>query len=340
VTPSPSDGEARLLIVSNRLPVTVTCTGGQMEVQRSAGGLATGLRGPHERSGGLWIGWPGDTHALDEEQRAALARRLDELRAVPVDLTPDEVAGFYEGFSNGVLWPLFHYLPDQVPLHVENWDAYERVNERFADVVAAHHQPGDLVWVHDYQLMLVPQLVRERLPDARVAFFLHIPFPASEIFRTLPFRERLLEGLLGADLVGFHTAAYMRHFASSLLRILGVASDVDRVRWATREIRLGVFPMGIDPDAIASLAETPQNRRTGPFDPGRRRMRRAGRHRSPRLHQGNSAASPRLREAAPEPPILARARAAHPGCRPLADQRRSVCRVPPAGRGARRPSQR
>ena len=331
---------ARLLIVSNRLPVTVRVAGGSVTVEPSTGGLATGLKGPHERMGGLWIGWPGGIDAVPPADRDGVERRLAEMKLVPVPLTADEVARYYEGYSNGVLWPVFHYFSSRVPLQVRDFDAYEAVNARFADAIAARYEPGDLVWVHDYQLMLVPQLVRERLPDARVAFFLHIPFPASEIFRTLPFRERLLEGLLGADLVGFHTAAYMRHFASSLLRILGVASDVDRVRWATREIRLGVFPMGIDPDAIASLAETPQNRRTGPFDPGRRRMRRAGRHRSPRLHQGNSAASPRLREAAPEPPILARARAAHPGCRPLADQRRSVCRVPPAGRGARRPSQR
>ncbi len=245
----------RLLIVSNRLPISVTVVQGRMQIRRSAGGLATGLRGPHERSGGLWIGWPGDTHALSDEQQATLQRQLTDMRAVPVELTAEEVEEFYGGFSNGALWPLFHYLLDQVPLHVRNWDAYERVNERFADAVASHHQPGDLVWVHDYQLMLVPQLVRQRVPEARVGFFLHIPFPTSEVFRTFPFRARLLEGLLGADLIGFHTAAYMRHFASSLLRTLGVAADVDRVRWTNREVRLGVFPMGIDAERFVSLAD-------------------------------------------------------------------------------------
>ena len=245
---------SRLLIVSNRLPVTVTREEGALRVQPSAGGLATGLSGPHERSGGLWIGWPGDTEG-DAEDREALERHLVGLRAVPVWLDADEVNRFYEGFSNGVLWPLFHYLPEQMPLHVQEWDAYERVNERFADAVAACHQPGDLVWVHDYQLMLVPQLLRARLPDARIGFFLHIPFPSSEMFRILPARDRILRGLLGADLVGFHTAAYMRHFASSLLRILGIAAQVDRVRCDGRDVRIGVFPMGIDAAKFAAMAE-------------------------------------------------------------------------------------
>src|SRR6266516_2968377 len=154
--------------------------------------------------------------------------------------------------------PLFHYLINQVPLHVRDWGAYERANRRFAEVVAAHHRPGDLVWVHDYHLMLVPQLVRELVPGARIGFFLHIPFPGSEVFRTLPNRERLLEGMLGADLVGFHTAAYMRHFASSLLRILGIAVDVDRAQLGERTVRLGVFPMGIDAGRFARLGADPE----------------------------------------------------------------------------------
>jgi trehalose 6-phosphate synthase/phosphatase len=248
---------SRLLIVSNRLPVTVTREDGELRVGRSTGGLATGLSGPHERSGGLWIGWPGDAE-VDVGNRAEVETALAEVRAVPVWLEPEEVRRFYEGVSNGVLWPLFHYLLDQVPLHMQDWDAYESVNERFADAVVAHHQPGDRVWVHDYQLMLVPQLLRTRLPDAQIGFFLHIPFPTSEVFRILPPRERLLEGLLGADLIGFHTAAYMRHFASSLLRIYGIAADVDRVRIGSREVRIGVFPMGIDPTKFAALAEDPE----------------------------------------------------------------------------------
>src|SRR5438093_1047308 len=248
----------RIIIVSNRLPLSLTREGGEVRLEQSAGGLATGLTGPHERLGGLWVGWPGSTEALSEDERARIARQLTDHRAVPVWLDPDDVKRFYDGFSNGVLWPLFHYLIDQVPLHVRDWGAYERVNRRFAEVVAANHRPGDLVWVHDYHLMLVPQLVRELVPGARIGFFLHIPFPASDVFRTLPNRERLLEGMLGADLVGFHTAAYMRHFASSLLRILGIAVDVDRAQLGERTVRLGVFPMGIDAGRFARLGADPE----------------------------------------------------------------------------------
>src|SRR2546430_2087091 len=248
----------RLVIVSTRLPLSRTREGGEVRLEQSAGGLATGLAGPHERLGGLWVGWPGSTEALSKDERARITRQLSDHRAVPVWLDPDDVKRFYEGFSNGVLWPLFHYLINQVPLHVRDWGAYERANRRFAEVVAAHHRPGDLVWVHDYHLMLVPQLVRELVPGARIGFFLHIPFPGSEVFRTLPNRERLLEGMLGADLVGFHTAAYMRHFASSLLRILGIAVDVDRAQLEERTVRLGVFPMGIDAARFARVAADPE----------------------------------------------------------------------------------
>src|SRR5215210_7200094 len=247
----------RVLIVANRLPVTVrrTETGG--EVQKSTGGLATGLLRPHEQSGGLWIGWSGATEdELTEQQRAGLEQQLAELRLVSVQLTGEQVARYYEGYSNGVLWPLFHYLLDQIPLHVRDWDAYVEVNERFAEIVAQRYQPGDLIWVHDYQLLLLPDLLRKRLPDARIGFFLHIPFPSEELFRTLPERDRVLRGLLGADRVGFHTPAYLRHFAASLTQ-LGLTVDIDKVQLTDREVRLGVFPMGIDAAAFMKLAQDP-----------------------------------------------------------------------------------
>jgi len=244
----------RLLIVSNRLPVrVVTKADGSPQIEPSSGGLATGLSAPHERTNGLWIGWPGELTGADDEQRAEIDRALHERRLVPVPLTAEEVKRYYEEFSNGVLWPLFHYLLYALPHEASGFDVYRHVNERFADVVAAHWRPGDRIWVHDYQLLLVPELVRRRCPGARVGFFLHIPFPSSEIFRMLPHREALLRGMLGADVLGFHTASYLRHFASSALRVLGAPSEVDRVRWAGREVRLGAFPMGID---AASFAET------------------------------------------------------------------------------------
>jgi trehalose 6-phosphate synthase/phosphatase len=195
----------RVLIVANRLPITVRASEAGVEVQKSSGGLATGLLRPHEQSGGLWIGWSGSSDVLTQSQQAELDQQLAGMRLVAVPLNADQITRYYEGFSNGVLWPLFHYLLDQVPLHVRDWEAYVEANERFADVVAQQYQPGDLIWVHDYQLMLLPGLLRHRIPDARIGFFLHIPFPSEELFRTLPERDRLLRGLLGADLVGFHT---------------------------------------------------------------------------------------------------------------------------------------
>jgi len=248
----------RVLIVANRLPVTVSPTETGVEVQKSTGGLATGLLRPHEQSGGLWIGWSGTTEdELTEQQRAALEQQLAELRLISVPLTGEQVARYYEGYSNGVLWPLFHYLLDQIPLYVRDWDAYVEVNERFAEIVAQRYEPGDLIWVHDYQLLLLPELLRRRLPDACIGFFLHIPFPTEELFRTLPERDRVLRGLLGADLVGFHTPAYLRHFASSLTQILGLTVEIDRVQLSDREVRLGVFPMGIDAESFQAMAEAP-----------------------------------------------------------------------------------
>jgi len=248
----------RVIIVANRLPVTVSPSESGVEVHKSTGGLATGLLRPHEQSGGLWIGWSGmPEQEISEQQRSALEQQLSAMRLVRVPLTSEQVARYYEGYSNGVLWPLFHYLLDQIPLHVRDWDSYVEVNERFADVVARHYQPGDLIWVHDYQLLLLPELLRRRLPDSRIGFFLHIPFPTEELFRTLPERDRVLRGLLGADLVGFHTPSYLRHFASSLTHILGLTVDIDRVHLSDREVRLGVFPMGIDAESFRVMAEGP-----------------------------------------------------------------------------------
>jgi trehalose 6-phosphate synthase/phosphatase len=244
----------RTLIASNRLPLTIA-TGGRIEP--STGGLATGLRGPHEAGGGLWFGWPGSLRAVPAKERRALLQQLRDQRFVPIELSRDEVDRYYSDFCNGVLWPTFHYLLDRVPLRTPDWEVYRRVNERFADAIAAQWHPGDVVWVHDFHLMLLPALLRQRLPGARIGFFLHIPFPSSEVFRVLPWRADLLRGLLGADLIGFHTLSYVRHFAASLLRILGLEVEVDRVNHGDREVRVAAMPMGIDVGAFQALAEDP-----------------------------------------------------------------------------------
>src|SRR5688572_32523071 len=248
---------SRLLIVSNRLPVTAAVDDGRIHLADAGGGLATGLGGWHCQTEALWFGWPGDVSKADAAARDGLQRQLRDQRVEPIFLSADEVDRYYDGFSNRVLWPLFHYQIDRVPVDPTGWEAYRRVNEKFADAVAQSYQDGDAIWVHDYQLMLVPWLLRKRLPDARIGFFLHIPFPSSEVFRILPWRREILRGLLGADLIGFHTFAYMRHFMTSLLHVGGLEADVDRVRIGTRDVTVGVFPMGVDAAAFKQLAASP-----------------------------------------------------------------------------------
>ena len=248
---------ARLILVSNRLPIAARIERGELIVAAGAGGLATGLSGLHARGKSLWIGWPGETWRLSGEQRAKLERHLDEGRYVPVELTAGEIERYYEAFSNGVLWPLLHYQLERLPMHPSGWETYREVNERFASAVVEQYRPGDRIWVHDYQLMLVPGMVRRQLPDAAIGFFLHVPFPTSELFRVLPWRRELLEGVLGSTLVGFHTASYAAHFISSASKILGCETSPGVVRIEGRRVRVADFPMGIDAAAYEGLADDP-----------------------------------------------------------------------------------
>lgn len=247
----------RVLLVSNRLPVTVAVEEGRATMVPSSGGLATALRAWHQMAGGCWVGWPGILGHLSADDRTTIDAALESDSLATVELTEREIGGFYETFSNSVIWPLFHYMLDRVPLDNHEWATYVSVNEKFAEAVVSRYQPGDVIWVHDYQLMLVPALVRARLPHAKIGFFLHIPFPSSEIFRTLPWRAEILEGLLGADLIGFHTYGYVRHFSMSVLHVLGIEPDVDCVRCDAREVKLKALPIGMDAAAFAALAATP-----------------------------------------------------------------------------------
>lgn len=249
---------ARVILVSNRLPITVRFGAEGAWIERSPGGLATGLRRPHERSEGLWIGWPGVTDRTPPERLAEVDGQIRAQRLVPVSLSREEVARFYDGFSNRIIWPVLHYFTENLPVSNDDWPVYDAVNRRFAEAVVEVYQPGDLIWVHDYQLMRVPFYLRERLPRARIGFFLHVPFPSAELFRILPPRRELLEGLLGADLVGFHTSSYVRHFTSALLQVLGLPAGVDRIAYAGREVRFGVYPMGVNVEHLGKLAESPE----------------------------------------------------------------------------------
>jgi trehalose 6-phosphate synthase/phosphatase len=245
---------SRILIVANRLPVKVRMREDWPRLVPSDGGLATAVRSVHQKSDSLWIGWRDDALRLTTAQSHRLESLFTRQRILPVSLSPDEAREYYEGFSNAVLWPLFHYQLDRVPLDTRTWPTYRTVNERFAEAAAGAYQPGDLLWVHDYQLMLVPQLLRERLPDARIGFFLHIPFPSYEIFRTLPWRRELLQGVLGADLIGMHTFSYVRYFSHAVHHILGLEPNGDRVQVGIRDVRIAAFPLGIDTRHFEDLA--------------------------------------------------------------------------------------
>jgi trehalose 6-phosphate synthase/phosphatase len=260
----------RVIIVSNRLPVTVRAEQGEHKVVPSSGGLATALRGPHARTKGLWFGWPGDVSRMSADDRASIETQLAQMNTVPVHLTASEVAHYYDGFSNGVLWPLLHYLLDKVRLDADrDWAIYENVNRRFAERVAAHWRPGDMIWVHDYQLALVPAMLRELLPEASIGFFLHVPFPSPDVFRILPWDAEILRGILGADVVGFHTATYRRNFLQTAAQVLGVRPDAGVVQVNGRCVRASVHPIGIDAaeigraSAAAEVADEVQRLRRG-----------------------------------------------------------------------------
>ncbi len=232
----------RPILVANRLPVTIGVDPdtGQQTLTHSVGGLVTGLRPLHEGSGGLWVGYPGADP--DEEVK----RQLTEHNLVPVGIDPRDYEDYYEGYSNDAIWPLFHYFTEFASFVPEHFDAYRRVNQRFADVICDLAEPGDAVWVHDYHLMLLPRMLRDRGLDVRIGFFLHIPFPADETFRILPQRVEILRGLLGADLVGMHTYDYTYNYLRSVRRILGIESQAGTVRMRDHNVRVEAHPLGID----------------------------------------------------------------------------------------------
>lgn len=212
---------SKILIVSNRLPNQITINDDSITTQPSVGGLATGMQSVYKTSEGEWIGWPGFTdEELTSSQKNTVEKLLKNDNCIPVYLNQDDMDGYYDGFSNRTIWPLFHYFAQYTEYIDSFWEAYKRVNEKFAEVVLKNLDGVDKVWVHDYHLMLLPQIIKQKRPDISIGFFLHIPFPSYEIFRILPWREELIEGLLGADLIGFHTYDYQRHFTSCVRRLL------------------------------------------------------------------------------------------------------------------------
>jgi len=247
----------RLLIVSNRLPFTIQERKGDLHIEPSAGGLATGLSSWYKSCNSIWIGWAGIGRKKIKDETDIVARLLSE-NCYPVSLSEYNVEAYYHGFCNRTIWPLFHYFPLYAEYSEDFWQAYERVNTAFANTVAEVAKPNDIIWIHDYHLMLLPKLLREKLPKATVGFFLHIPFPSFEIFRLLPWRKQILEGLLGADLVGFHNYDYTGHFLDSVHRLLGYEVAMGQITVADRVVRADAFPMGINYEQFSSVAQDPK----------------------------------------------------------------------------------
>jgi len=253
-------GEADFVVVANRLPIDMErLPDGSTTWKRSPGGLVTALEPLLRRRRGAWIGWPGIPDSDDEPIEQ------DDMYLCPVRLSADEIADYYEGFSNATLWPLYHDVIVKPIYHREWWDAYVTVNRRFADATAKVAAEGATVWVQDYQLQLVPKMLRMLRPDLTIGFFLHIPFPPVELFMQMPWRTEITEGLLGADLVGFHLPGGAQNFMILARRLVGantsrgtvgVRSRFGEVDVGFRTVKVGAFPISIDSTALDQQARS------------------------------------------------------------------------------------
>jgi trehalose 6-phosphate synthase len=240
-----------LVVVANRLPVDETHTDSGARVwRRSPGGLVSALQPVLRGYGTTWVGWAGGTGPAPD------LPAIDEVQMRAVELSELEFEQYYEGFANSTLWPLYHDAVEQPVYHRRWWEAYQRVNRRFAQAAAAAAPPGAIVWIQDYHLQLVPALLRELRPDIRIGFFMHIPFPPPELFKQLPRRAELLRGLLGADLVGFQNAGGMQNFVRLTEKVLGLRVRHQEIEVDGRVVRVGAFPISIDVAEFEQIAMT------------------------------------------------------------------------------------
>ncbi len=245
----------RLIIAANRLPISISRREGEFHATPSPGGLAAGLASLPDSLKRVWIGWPGvSSEFLGVPGREQIRKELAAGDCVPVFLSQQQLDQYYLGFCNKTIWPLFHYFPMRTTFVQDFWISYKQVNGLFCDELMKIIEPGDSVWVHDFQLMLLPQLLREKAPDLPVGYFLHIPWPSSELFRLLPWREEILQGLLGADVIGFHTYDYVRHFLSSVARICGLEHSMGEIALQDRVVKVDAFPLGMDFEKHANAA--------------------------------------------------------------------------------------
>ncbi len=251
--------DKQLLVVSNRLPVAVEMVEGQWSVVPGAGGLVTAMTPLMKQNRGQWIGWAGCGPDAPADELLAEYSRDHDFEVVPVPLTEEEVALYYRGFANQTIWPLFHDLLGHCTFELPHWEAYVEANRRFAEVVAPRIRPDTFVWIHDYQLMLVGHFLREMGITQHLGFFLHIPFPAFDLIRRLPWKAEVMHALLDYDHVGFQTAHDRRNFIGSVrwfvpdskIRARGRESSLS---YRGRNIRLGFYPISIDYDEFAGMA--------------------------------------------------------------------------------------
>ena len=249
----------RLIVAANRLPISVGKREGRFHFRQSPGGLAVGLASMPDSLERLWLGWPGvSSERLKPEEKDHVRDLLAEENCTPVFLSQRQIDQYYLGFCNKTIWPLFHYFQTRTVFEERFWKSYKQVNHLFCDEVLRVARPGDSVWVHDFQLMLLPRLLREEIPELNIGYFLHIPWPSFEVFRLLPWREEILSGLLGADLIGFHTYDYVRHFLSSVSRIAGLEHTLGEVNVDNRVAKVDAFPMGIDYEKYAGAINDPE----------------------------------------------------------------------------------
>lgn len=247
---------SKIHIISNRLPVSIQKSKGQFNLIPSIGGLATGMRSIYKEYGGRWIGWSGITcDEINDQDTKKIDKLLESESCLAVDLTKEEINRYYEGFSNNVIWPLFHYFLQYIECNTECWETYKSVNRKFADKALETLEDGDFIWIHDYHLLLVPEMIKTKLPGVTIGFFLHIPFPSFEVFRILPWRIELLKGMLGADLLGFHTYDYKRYFFNSVRRLLGYETSFNEINVGDRIVMGDAFPMGIDFEKFSQNAK-------------------------------------------------------------------------------------
>ncbi|MCE5206062.1 MAG: bifunctional alpha,alpha-trehalose-phosphate synthase (UDP-forming)/trehalose-phosphatase [Porphyromonadaceae bacterium] len=247
----------KIIIIANRLPVRIERRDDRYIIKRSEGGLATGLGSLETMDEKFWIGWPG-IHTEDEQEKREITDSLHKLNYHPVFLSAEQIENYYEGYSNSTIWPLCHYFFSFIQYRADYWEAYKQVNALFCSEAVPFIETDDIVWVQDYQLMLLPGMLRKEKPNASIGYFHHIPFPSYELFRVLPEREEVLEGLLGADLIGFHTHDYMRHFISAIYRVLDLNCTLDEVTLKERIVHVDAFPMGINYELYHNAPTLPE----------------------------------------------------------------------------------